>query len=299
VDDAPHYELSPERFENVFRPKVKGALLLDRATRGMELDFFVMFSSAAALLGSAGQGNYAAANACLDALAHFRHAQGLPTLSVNWGPWMNLGMTASAWNRQSARWEAAGVQTIRTRDGTRALDLLLASAQAQAAVLPVVWSRFVSRLPAGKQPLLALLTRRESASAALPASGKARLLDAPAAGRMDLLLDAIRGEIARVLGLQSIDAVDVDSRLFDLGIDSIMALELKTRLEREFDLRLPSTLLFDHPTPSLLAAYLSAELFGESPPAEAEQDGGETYTREELDRIIDEEYARAMQQSER
>jgi myxalamid-type polyketide synthase MxaC len=112
-----------------------------------------------------------------------------------------------------------------------------------------------------------------------------------------LMLEVIREELARILAIESSQMVDPDGRLFEMGLDSLMALELKNRLEHEFDLRLPSTLLFDHPTASLVSRYVFIELFGTVPETAAETAEPESYTNEELDRIIDEEYARVIKES--
>ncbi|MGB6831535.1 MAG: SDR family NAD(P)-dependent oxidoreductase [Terracidiphilus sp.] len=292
LDNAPCSELTREQFETVFRPKVEGAIHLHRATRNIVLDFFVLFSSASSLLGSPGQGNYAAANACLDALAHSRRADDLATLSVNWGPWLNAGMTASVSARQRSQWESSGVHLIPASDGVRMLGHLLRSGQTEAAVLPVDWPLFLSRVADGRVPsLLAMFA--SSQTAAPSTSSRARLLEADAAARPALLLEEIRARIAAVLALGSADEVDPDIRLFALGLDSIMALELKMHFEREFGLHLPATLIFDYPTPRLLSNYLFTELFGAEPESPAEPDES---IHEELDRIIDEEYSRVMRQ---
>ena len=293
LDNAPCSELTAERFATVFRPKVEGAIQLHRATRNIGLDFFVLFSSASSLLGSPGQGNYAAANACLDALAHCRRAEDLAALSVNWGPWLNAGMTASVSPRQRSQWESSGIQLIPASDGVRTLGLLLASGQTQRAVLPIDWPKFLSRFANGHvPPLLALFASGETVKP--PASSRDRLLEAEASARPELLLEEIRKRIAAVLALDSADDVDPDVRIFALGLDSIMALELKMGFEREFGLHLPATLIFDYPTPRLLSNYLFGELFGGD--LEGRAKPGEPSTYEDFDRIIDEEYSRVMRQ---
>jgi acyl transferase domain-containing protein/acyl carrier protein len=293
LDNAPCSDLTPARFETVFGPKVKGALLLERATRDLALDFFVLFSSATSLLGSPGQGNYAAANAFIDALAHRLRAEGRPALSVNWGPWKEAGMAAAASDRQRSQWESAGVHPILAANGVRALGHLLTSGQTQTAVFPVDWPQFLSRLPGGTVPPLLSLLAPAEAAAGPSRSCRARLFEVVEEERPGLLLQEVRAGIAAVLALESAEDVDPDIRLFALGLDSIMALELKIRFERELGLHLPATLIFDYPTPRLLADYLFRELFGAEPVAQTQT---EEIPDDDFDRIINEEYSRVMRQ---
>ena len=151
-DDGALAQQTWARFAAVLAPKVSGAWNLHEQTRDLPLDFFVLFSSAASVLGSGGQTNYSAANAFLDALAHHRRASGLPGLSINWGPWAEGGMATSLDQRGRRRWEDAGVSLIAPEQGVDVLDLVVPGRSAQVAVLPVDWRRFLKRFEPGHEP---------------------------------------------------------------------------------------------------------------------------------------------------
>jgi NAD(P)-dependent dehydrogenase (short-subunit alcohol dehydrogenase family) len=154
LDDGMLGQQTWERFTPVLAPKLAGAWLLDQATRTLPLDFFVLFSSSSALLGAAGQANYAAANAALDALAQRRRAAGLPALSVNWGAWDEVGMVAALDERDRRRFALRGIELITLEAGLRTLQRLLAQDAPQIAVLPISWPTLLAQFPAGSHPLL-------------------------------------------------------------------------------------------------------------------------------------------------
>ncbi|NBD13836.1 SDR family NAD(P)-dependent oxidoreductase [Corallococcus silvisoli] len=272
-DDGVLLQLPWERFERALAPKVMGSWLLHAATRSMPLDFFACFSSAAALLGSAGQGNYAAANAFLDGLVAYRHSLGLPGLGINWGPWAGAGMAANLGVRDRARWEHLDIRALTPAEGMRAFEVLLASERAQVAVLPRQrrslpahgdapppprWlSRFVRTAPAPQGPSPAQPTR----------TLEARLAGlSPEEAERDLL-EVLQAEAARVLGLSAGQAAPTDQSLFELGLDSLMALELRNHLQARAGKPLSSTLLFDHPSINDLMAHLKERLFTPRSPA--------------------------------
>ncbi len=182
LDDGVLMQQTWARFEAVLAPKVQGAWNLHRLTRDQPLDFFVLFSSSAALLGSPGQGSYTAGNAFLDALAHHRRALGLPALSIDWGPWSGVGM-AAALDEQRRRWAALGVSEIAPPQGLELLQHALTQDLTQVAALPVDWVRFLRTFPAGAAPkLLADLAPAET-SAERPTRLRARLAQAALAER--------------------------------------------------------------------------------------------------------------------
>ena len=268
-DDGILLKLDRLRVAQVLDPKAGGAWNLHLATQGLPLDAFVLFSSAASLLGSPGQGNYAAANAFLDALAQHRRALGLPALSINWGPWAEGGMAAALDPRASQRWSAHGIRLIAPEDGIEALERILSQTRERAAgvaVLPIDWTRFASAAPGGASPLLDDLVPRETATpSSLPSPELLQQVEAaPAGNRKDLILAFVRKEAERVLGLDGSDPLPLHQGLFDMGFSSLMTLELRNRLQAAVGvaLSLPTTLLFDRPTLHALAGYLTEHLMG-------------------------------------
>ncbi|MEW6704987.1 MAG: SDR family NAD(P)-dependent oxidoreductase [Pseudomonadota bacterium] len=247
----------------VLHGKVRGAWILHELTRERPLDFFVLYSAAATLLGAAGQGVYPAANAQLDALAAYRRRLGLPGLSVAWGAWAGAGMAAEAARAGRDQWAERGLQPITPDAGFERLEALLRSGVAAGAVLPVDWARFLARLPAGvdaaffaavaprQGPLPAAAPRTESTSLA------SRLQALPAGQRRDALQQHLRERTLQVLGLDPATLVDPLRPLKDLGVDSLMAVELRNALARSTDRKLPATLLFDHPTLAALTDHLA------------------------------------------
>jgi myxalamid-type polyketide synthase MxaB len=244
-------------------PKIDGARNLHEASDGFPLDFFICYSSIASLLGSVGQGNYAAANAYLDALAHHRRALGLPALTINWGAWAGAGMAGRVDARGASRWSAQGLGLI---DSDLALDLiepLWAGGAVEVGVQPLDWAKFLRQTPAGAIPPLleafADAALAQDGTSAVPETSKflENLEGAPEAERLLMLQDELRSQIAAVLGMPSPDEIELRARLFDLGLDSLMAVELKSRLERTFCFVLRPTIIFDYPTIEALAAHFA------------------------------------------
>jgi acyl transferase domain-containing protein len=243
------------------RGKAHGAWLLHRLTRSLPLDFFILYSAAGLLLGAPGQGLYAAANAELDALAQYRRRLGLPALSVAWGAWAGGGMAASLAERGNSTWQARGLRWIEPGHGFAALARLLSDGAAYGAVIPIDWQRFQAKLPAGADraffPGLAAEVPaapaiRQAESGALPR----RLLALPPALRRASLVAELRAHVLDLLALDSGRAVDLRTPLKDVGLDSLMAVELRNGLVRAGGVTLPATLLFDHPTLDALASCL-------------------------------------------
>ncbi|MBV8886873.1 MAG: type I polyketide synthase [Chroococcidiopsidaceae cyanobacterium CP_BM_RX_35] len=244
-------------FEQVMAAKVKGTWILHALSEKLPLDFFVAFSSVSALLGSPGQGNYAAANAFMDALAHYRRALGLPGLSINWGLWENAGMVASLGSRDQARLAAQGMESIPLDRGLQVLGLLGQDA-AQVGVLPVNWSKFFQQLPEGlASPFLQSFAVAFEEPSAQQTEFLQQLKAAPVSTRRALLIAHIQTEVAKVLGLDSCQLLPQQG-FSDIGMDSLMAVELKNRLERTLGSSLPATLAFDYPTIEALVDYLSS-----------------------------------------
>jgi NAD(P)-dependent dehydrogenase (short-subunit alcohol dehydrogenase family)/acyl carrier protein len=270
LDDGVVESLTPDRVDTVFRSKVDGAVHLDELTG--ELAAFVLFSSAAGILGSPGQGNYAAANVFLDSLAARRRAAGLPATSIAWGYWaqdsdMVGHLGDDSWHRRMSR---GGVLPLSTELGLELFDAALRSDS--AVVLPV-------RLDPGavSSSLLYGISRRRSAAVAEVHSLAGELATMPASRRDQVLTELVTNHVAVVLGYEPGMAVEPTSPFKDLGFDSLIAVELRNRLAQATGLRLPATLVFDHPTPADVRTFLRSQLVADAPePADvllAELDG--------------------------
>ena len=247
------------RFEKVFAPKVQGAWNLHVLTRSLPLDFFVLFSSASAVLGSAGQSNYAAANAFMDALAHHRRALGLPALSINWGAWSGVGMAAHLENRLQGN----GLGVIPPEQGVRALGYLLTQSVAQIAVLPSDWKKLASQFPAsGIPPLLSELIRTTSSagkSATTTSTQRElaqRLKSASADERRDLVAGYLRTQISQVIGWATPASLDLNQPLTSLGLDSLMAVELRNRFQSDLGVVVPVAQLLQGPSVNQLSRLI-------------------------------------------
>ncbi|MFI6230390.1 SDR family NAD(P)-dependent oxidoreductase [Micromonospora echinospora] len=280
LDDGILLQQEWPRFERVLGPKLAGAWNLHHATRGLDLDFFVLFSSVASMLGSAGQGNYAAGNAFLDLLAAERRRQGLPGLSVNWGPWRGAGMAAGV--DDDRQWALRGMGLIDPERGVAELAAALGQPRAQVGVVAVEWGAYLRQYPTGLRPPLLDDLAATTADAGGPAAGGADhralltlLADAAPDDRHDLIVGHVRDLAARVLGLTAAHTLDTRRPLNELGLDSLMAVELRNALSLSVDRSLPATVLFDYPTVDALAGFVAGEL----QPAEPAEPTGPPPTR--------------------
>ncbi|WP_143265463.1 type I polyketide synthase, partial [Amycolatopsis lexingtonensis] len=261
LDDGVVETLTPERIATVFRAKVDAAWNLHELTG--DLGAFVLFSSAAGVLGSPGQANYAAANAYLDALAQRRRAEGLPGQSLAWGAWAgDAGMAARLSDADHRRLAAAGLPPLDPAEGLALFDAALT--EAEPAVLPMRVDVGALRGRPGVPALLrGLVPGGAAPGTSRPVSALAdRLGGLTEADRARALEDLVRTEAALVLGYAATDTVDGRSAFKDLGFDSLTAVELRNRLDAATGLRLPATLVFDYPTPEALAAHVDRELSG-------------------------------------
>ncbi|WP_186763363.1 type I polyketide synthase [Lentzea tibetensis] len=261
LDDGVLESLTPDQVDAVLRPKIDAALNLHELTK--DLDAFVLFSSAASTFGSPGQGNYAAANAFLDALAQHRAAQGLPATSLGWGLWQQRSkLTSGVIGTDLARIEHSGVAELPTADGLALFDA--ACAAGEAVLVPVRLDPLALRgraLP----PLMRGLVRVPPKSIEDTAAVLRQALDGKDEnGRRRVLLTLVRTKAADVLGYRAPADIDADQGFLDSGFDSLTAVELRNHLAAATGLRLPSTLLFSHSTPRALAKQLSEELPGEN-----------------------------------
>ncbi|MGK4578847.1 type I polyketide synthase [Kitasatospora sp. HPMI-4] len=272
TDDGVLSSLTPERIERVLRPKAEGAWNLHELTAGLDLSAFVLFSSAAGVFGGPGQGNYAAANAFLDGLAHHRAARGLAATSLAWGLWaQSSGVSGHLDDNDLARMERSGLSALSSEEG---LELFDASMRSSAEVLVPMHVRTAAlRTQAADglvPPLLRGLVRtpvRRAVRAAARGAGSEselvrRLAPLAAAEQERALLDLVRGQVAAVLGYSGAEAVDGERAFKELGFDSLTAVELRNQLNSATGLRLPATLVFDYPNPATLAGHLRTELLG-------------------------------------
>ncbi|ACY15480.1 type I polyketide synthase [Haliangium ochraceum] len=268
VDDALLAQQDPARYRRVLVPKALGALHLHQLTAGAQLDFFVLFSSAAALIGAPGQSNYAAANSVLDALAQARRARGLPALAVAWGAFAEVGM-AAAQDVRGARLAERGILGMRPEDGFDTLGHLLARGVAQAAVLALDTRQWLESSPAlARAPRFSELVREGQQSGA----GRSALRDlaalraAPADERRARVERLLRQEIGRVLRIDG-EQLEPQAQLGTLGFDSLLSLELRNRLESLLGLSLSAVLLWTYPTLESLTEHLSEQLAPAPPDA--------------------------------
>ena len=247
LDDAPLTQLDWSRFEKVLRPKVQGTFELHRATEAMQLDFFVCFSSITGVMGSPHQANYAAANACQDALTAHRRAKGLPGLALNWGPWAEGGMAARLGEGHRRTWSSLGVEAFAPEAGLDLLGEMLTAGDGQFALVQTDWSRFLQIFPPGLEPPLLRDLVRERREPAPPSAAWTAMLDrlisAPSSQHAALVGDYVATVVAEALGVDNWRSIDSQAGLFDLGMDSLMAVELRLRLQTDvgFDHALPVT----------------------------------------------------------
>uniref|UniRef100_UPI0038505780 SDR family NAD(P)-dependent oxidoreductase n=1 Tax=Amycolatopsis eburnea TaxID=2267691 RepID=UPI0038505780 len=272
LDDGVVGSLTPARLKKVLRPKVDGAWHLHELTRDLDLAAFVLYSSASGLLGGVGQGNYAAANSFLDALASARRAEGLPAVSLAWGPWAQEdGMAGTLADVDAQRLAKSGLRRFTPEEGLALFDTALASPA--AVVVPVGLDLAVLRghiVP----PVLGDLVPKTRRTARIDADGVrsfvSRLGELAPDARDRELLDLVRELAASVLGHGSPAAIDPDTGFTEIGFDSLTVVELRNRLGYATGLTLPATVLFDHPNPRVLSAHLLSLLSPEPVDASAQ-----------------------------
>jgi thioesterase domain-containing protein/acyl carrier protein len=249
-------DMTLEQLDRAMTPKVHGAWNLHLATLDRPLDFFVMFSSVASVLGSPGQANYAAGNAYLDALAHFRRANGLPAIAINWGPWAGSGMAAESGRDQAVR--ARGMALVAPARGLETLGRIMRADVRQVAVMDAQWDDLLrllgSRRPAMLSEIAAEVQQSSGAEAALRVDQafRHRLLAADAITRQSLVADYIRNELARIMSIEPA-MLEIEQPLSTFGLDSLLALELKNNLEGRLDFTLPMAKLMEGPSIASLA----------------------------------------------
>ncbi len=289
IKDHPLAEMDYPSLAAVMDAKVAGAWSLHEQSLGLDLDFFVLFSSISAVLGTPGQGNYAAANAFMDALAVFRRRSGVPALSINWGPWDAIGMTAGM---DQSSFTRLGLQPLKQEQGCQALGMLLGKegAPPQKVVAGFDWHLFrQSELERGLQPLLDGLADPESDTVTIDRPAVVGIRPEPASPApmqasgfrsLDDITAYLKRQVSTVLGLDGSQSIDPSEPLLNYGFESLMAVRLRNMLENDLKQTLPATLVFDYPTLGDLAAYIESKIPGQA--------------REALEHPIDEESQAAM-----
>lgn len=259
LDDGLLLQQSWSRFERVMASKVAGAWNLHTLTQEYTLDFFICFSSMASMLGSPGQANYAAANAFMDTLAHYRHTLGLPALSINWGPWADTGLAAQVGQTQQARWAAAGINRIASADGLQTLSLILNQDMPQIGVFPINWAKFKSPLGStllsdfvDQTPIETIQMLKVQFNATSPNE------------REQLLLAYLQTTISQTLGL-SASLLDAHESLINLGLDSLMMVELKHRVQGDWGIDIPTQTLLDGANLVEITQFLNQQLVDAQP----------------------------------
>lgn len=263
-------DMSLDQLDRAMSPKVRGTWNLHIATRDLPLDFFVLFSSVASVLGSPGQANYAAGNAFLDALAHARRQAGLPATAVNWGPWAGSGMAAEAGRDESVK--SRGMMLIEPHDGLDLLGKLMKMTTPQVAVMNVHWGDMLKLLGSRRPPLLTEIAAEvqeaggEDTTSRVDVVFLQKLQAAETSSRQTLVQEYIREELARIMGIEP-TSLETNQPLSTFGLDSLLALELKNNLEGRLDFTLPMAKLMEGPSIESLAAdtvQLVAERMGQS-----------------------------------
>ncbi|SBT43754.1 type I polyketide synthase [Micromonospora auratinigra] len=267
VDDGVIGSLTPDRLDTVLRAKLDGAVHLDELTRDADLTAFVLFSSLASLLDCAGQGNYAAANATLNALATARRAAGRPAVALTWGLWTgDAGMGAALDTAARQRIDRSGMPGLTPAENLALLDAALGVDEPVLAPIRVDLAALRNRpegVPALLRALVPLPARRAAQAAGPAEAGLARQFAGLTPAERDrLTVDLVRAHVAAVLGHDSADAIEPRRAFTEFGFDSLAAVELRNRLNAATGLRLPATLVFDYPTPAALAEYLVGTVLG-------------------------------------
>ncbi|TBR56976.1 hypothetical protein B4U84_26450 [Westiellopsis prolifica IICB1] len=265
LDDGVLVQLTQERFARVTAPKIKGAWNLHTLTQNLPIDFFVLFSSVASLLGSPGQANHAAANAFLDTLAHYRVAQGLPGLSINWGIVAQIG--AAAQRKADERMKVQGIGTIKPPQVLEVLEQLLQYSTVQVGVVPINWSQFSGQFAAW--PFLTNFQLKSVQLLEQDSQFLQQLNVAPVKERRAYLKAHVCSQVAKILGLNPSDPIDSQQGFFNMGMDSLTSVELRNLLQTSLKCSLPSTLAFNYPTVETLVDYLAQKVLSFSSSSES------------------------------
>lgn len=282
-----------EQFYQVFAAKITGTQNLHELTQGQPLDFFVLYSSVAAVLGSPGQANYGAANAFMDALAHARRAAGLPAVSINWGAWAQVGLAARY--GLDARAEAMGLGRIAPETGLAVLEAVMAGTAVQMVATPVEWSRYLGQFARVPSLLQAIAPQQVEKPQPPQPSWQAELMQATEAKRDQLLMAFVRAEVGAVMGSARLD---MERPLPNLGMDSLMAIQIRHRINQVLGVDVPVATLLEGVSGANLAGLLAQQMGQAVPQAVVEKRHVEGKTAVELltnlDALSDEEVERLL-----
>ncbi|MDF5724778.1 MAG: SDR family NAD(P)-dependent oxidoreductase, partial [Rhizonema sp. PD37] len=258
-----------ELFMKVFAPKVSGSWNLHMLTKDMPLDFFVLFSSVASMIGGPGLSNYVAANTFLDALAHYRQMQGLPALSINWGPWAKVGMATTVGSGREAQWLIQGLEPMQPQQALLALRYLLSQNTAQVGVIPINWSKYLEFFPNINSDFLeaiidAIPLRASTQADANQPGRKSNILqqlqESKPSKHLDLLVTYLQQYVSKVLGFKSSTNLEIQQSLLDLGLDSLMAVQVKNWISTDLAVNLPIERFINDSSLLKLAKFLQSQL---------------------------------------
>ena len=295
LDDGVLSQQSAERFDKVLRSKIDSTWLIHQHTLDLTLDFFVLFSSASATLGAPGQANYAAANAFLDSFAHYRRAQGLAALSINWGAWAEIGLAA----RMSSPLNLAkqGIKAIPPRLALAALGHAMHHHGPQLGVFDIDWRTYQLH----KKPTAFLTAfqeepakhnRQKTTTSLLNDLANAKLED-----RTALILQLVERNLVTVLSLPKSKNIDRKQGFLDMGMDSLTAVELKNRLSRELMVSLPATLAFDYPNATGLTTYLLSKINAQFPIVEDKKTQSSDFDAQAIEQLSEQEAAEELRKT--
>jgi len=256
--DRPLHDLDWDDFQQVFAAKTKGAWNLHSLTAEYNLESFIMFSSAASLIGSAGQANYCAGNAFLDILAHARRSQGLPANSINWGAWEHTGLASNPQITDSLKQK--GIGAIEPREGIRILERLLLNNLIQIGVIPINWNIWQQN---NKPTPFYEEVVNVNTLAKNTTNYKQQLLTAIPEQRESLLIEQIIQQVGNILGIKDINKLDIELGFTELGLDSLSSVELRNKIQFSYELQLSQTVIFDYSNIRKLSNYLLSLIFNQ------------------------------------
>ncbi|WSJ90734.1 SDR family NAD(P)-dependent oxidoreductase [Streptomyces sp. NBC_01304] len=295
LDDGLAVGQDAERMWRVMAPKVAGAAHLHALTKDLDLSMFVLFSSVAGVFGSAGQSTYAAANAFLDALAEQRRTQGLPATSLSWGLWeqAGVGLTATLSQADLARMRRQGIGALTPQQALRLMDTALTRGGAHYVPAKLEIGALQRAMDNGEETpallrgLLRTRMRRVQDATAAPAALRDRLAALPEKEQQRLLLQTVQREASVVLGLSDAEGLGAEQVFKEVGLDSLMAVELRRRLAAESGIALPATLAFDYPTPTAIAGFLLEQLAPAAGTGGSRRAATATLTKTQIDGLVE------------